>query len=225
MRFASAPRRLVRDGRSARSSDPTPVPTSASPEVVLRILDRIGRRRVDAECLCPSGGSPHSPLGRSAQDEERVRGTRLAQGGSNPPLPLEDLDGDQPAYSRLRGGELVAGSGSLDGASHEPAPPEGEGWKHVLAGVAPNLGVRSGSVVRRPLGQTPDPGFHRSDIFTLSALSSSPRTSLDGNRPVHPGTRYLAWVGTNEARCSRRVRYAVGHDLAARDAERGHRRG
>src|SRR6266542_6752826 len=75
MRFASAPRPLVRDGRSARSSDPTAVPTSASPEVVLRntreILDRIGRRRVDAECLCPSGGSPHSPLGRSAQDEER----------------------------------------------------------------------------------------------------------------------------------------------------------
>src|SRR6266508_287912 len=107
MRFASAPRPLVRDGRSARSSDPTAVPTSASPEVVLRntreILDRIGRRRVDAECLCPSGGSPHSPLGRSAQDEERVRGHETCSGGLESAPPLEDLDGDQPAYRRLRG--------------------------------------------------------------------------------------------------------------------------
>jgi len=72
-------------------------------------------------------------------------------------------------------GELVAGSGTLDEASHEPAPTDGQGRKHVLAGIAPNLRLRSGSVVRRPLGQTPDPGRHRSDIFGLSRLLGQAR--------------------------------------------------
>jgi hypothetical protein len=47
--------------------------------------------------------------------------------------------------------------------------------KHVLAGFAPNLGLRSGSVVRRTLGQTPDFGCHVIDIFRHSAFWSKPK--------------------------------------------------
>ena len=71
-------------------------------------------------------------------------------------------------------GELVAGSGTLDDASNEPAPTEGEARKHVLTCIAPNLGLRSGSVVRRPLGQTPYFGRHRTAILRLSVLSGKP---------------------------------------------------
>jgi hypothetical protein len=69
-------------------------------------------------------------------------------------------------------GELVAGSRRLDHASHEPASTEGERREHVLAGIAPNLGLRGGPVVRPLLGQTPDLGWHVVDIFRLSAFSS-----------------------------------------------------
>ena len=115
-------------------------------------------------------------------------------------------------------GELVAGSRTLDDASHQPAPTDGQGRKHVLAGTAPNLRLRSGSVVRRPLGQTPYPGPHRRDIFGLSRLlgkpgnfprwrasgsGPAPRSPVTGKPPRRrvPNTRFLSsgplWTGIN----------------------------
>jgi hypothetical protein len=63
-----------------------------------------------------------------------------------------------------------------------------------------------------------------SNLHALRPLEQAQELPSMGTGPF---TRHAipSLGGDNEARCSRRVRYAVGHDLAARDAEWGHRRG
>ncbi len=76
--------------------------------------------------------------------------------------------------------ELVAGTGPLDHPSDEPAPTQGHARKHVLARVAPDVGLRGGSVVRPPLGQTPHLGSHGPRSSRSLASQASPRVDSKG---------------------------------------------
>ena len=105
-----------------------------------------GRHRFQARAPADRGCQGIAP-GQAAQSPVRD----LA-----PAVSAVALSGGSGAGGSSAWRELIAGGGALDQPPDQPASAQDQRREHVLAGVAADLGLRGGPIVRGLLRKTPD---------------------------------------------------------------------